>query len=394
MTMGLDDVFEGPAPAPESPDRDPRRVLLANEAQCAALAQALRAVADRHELGDYGRFRLAVHAVDSLPIELGGPQLTLAGALHHGGWSPDSRLLAVAALLRSLGYGAVPQRRPDGRLVLALPVGDPPEALNVNLVKATARLRRGKGAPETIRLRWVLWDGEQRLGEPRQGGELVLPLPELVQGPSAPLHFRQRVIPTFTTRRPDPQAWPVHGHDDLVLTWNQHRDALDWLALMPALSFAHQVHHTLQELQATDLAPSLEPLIARMPDDRTLVDTLLRTVQAHITYQEGPLRDLFQILHDRTGDCDQLSLVMASLLCACGWTLADLRAFRWPGHLALGVRPRDDSTPEGIHVQLGGQPFYALDAACIHRTGQSLTSQWGQLNDRYARLGFKAERLG
>ena len=227
MTLGLDDLFEGPAPADLPPTVDPREALLAAEAELGDLAAQVAAIAEREGLGDYGRFRLVVLAIDQLPIEqvdeseLHSP----AAAVHRGAWSAHSRLIAVGALMRRLGYGAVPHVHADGSLTLGLPSGDDPAALNSNVVKISARLRRGRGAPESIRLRHLLWDGEGRLGGPKAGGTMVLPLVDLVRGPSAELHLAKRVIPAFTLRCPEPQVWPVHGHDDLALTWNQHPDA-------------------------------------------------------------------------------------------------------------------------------------------------------------------------
>lgn len=392
MTLGLPDLFDGPLPAPEDPATDPRRVLLDDVAQLAALARQIEAVATREDLHDYGRFRLAVIAIDQLPIERGGELHTVAGALHTGAWSDNARVLAVGGLLRALGYGVVPHRMTDGQILLGLPLGGDPKHVNSNAVKANVRVRRGKGAAQSIKFVWLMWDGVGRIGEPRQGGGLVLQIGELLDGPSRDFTFTDRTLPAFTLRRPDPRLWTVPG-TDLTLSWNQHDDARAWLSMFPALSFPHQARFAREELAAMDIRPSLLPLGEQGWTEVELVNTLLRTVQSHIRYEEGPLRTLFDILEDRTGDCDQLSLVLQALLVACGYDVDDLRAIHWPGHLALGLRARQQAPEDGAHIDEGAWRFHALDPAFYHRTGEQITTCWGMLHPRYARLGFTPQRL-
>lgn len=392
MSLGLPDYFEGPPPSPEAPGSDPRTVFLEDEGQLDSLARQVEAVAERESLLDYGRFRLAMAAIDQLPIDLDGELHTVAGAIDAGAWSAGSRLLAIGALLRAMGYAVVPHQIEDSSLLLGLPLEGDPKSVNANTIKANLRVRRGKGAAQSHVFRWLMWDGTGRIGDPRAGGTLVLKLPELLDGPQRGFSWVSRRIPAFTLQQPDPRVWPVHGQDR-VLTWHQHEDARVWLAAFPALSFPHQARLAREELATLDITPSLEPLRTGAQTETELVDTLLRSVQTYIRYQEGPLRSLYDILEDRTGDCDQLSLVLQALLVSIGYELDDLRAFRWPDHLALGLRPREQGPTEGSGADEGTHRFWALDAAFTHRTGEELTSAWGMLNRRYARLGFKSQRL-
>ena len=393
--MGLEDAhFEGPRPAAGAqPEGDAREVLHANTEATASLAEEVEAIAARESLHDYGRFRLAVLAIDAQPVDVTpeGALRSLPGALHAGTWSADARLLAIGGLLRALGYAVVPQRLADG-IALALPVSEDMDALNANLVKASVRVRRGRGVAETVRFAWLLWTGG-RIGAPRTGGELLLPVGELIEGPERTFSFARRTLPAFTLRRPEPRLWPVPGDGERALTWHQHDDARRWLAAFPALHFAHQAPLAREELATLDLQPSLDALLAELADDAERVDTLLRAVQHQVRYEEGPLRSLYDLLEDRCGDCDQLSLLLAALLVASGWSVDDLRVLQWPGHLALGVRSRDDSAPDGTHVELGGARFHALDGAYVTRTDDIITSRWGQLHERYARLRFAPSRI-
>src|SRR5437868_948625 len=104
--------------------RDAAAVLAADQVQIAALAGRLADQAQALGLDDYGRFRLAVFAVDGLGVRMaagqGGGPLTMGEALAAGVWDAAGRLLAVGAILRELGYAAAPLQRGDA-LLLGVP---------------------------------------------------------------------------------------------------------------------------------------------------------------------------------------------------------------------------------------------------------------------------------
>lgn len=394
--LGLDATFDAPAPAAEDPSTDLGALYAADREQLAELADQVAAVADQEGLRDYGRFRLAVLAVDSLGIrtEDEAGHHTVAGGRAAGAWSPSSRVLAVGAILRNQGYKVAPQDV-DGAAILALPLAEDLKPYNCYVAKAKVSTprRRGGPVPKEYVFLWLLWDGAQRLGVPTRSGQVLVPLSDLTSAPDRGFALVDRVLPAFTLQNPEPRTFPIHGHEDRVLPWSQHPDARAWLAYYPSLHFQHQVRHAREELASTGIQEGLDGLLALGLPEKELVDTLLRSVQAHIDYQEGPLRDLYDILEDRTGDCDQMCLVMSSLLVAAGWSVEDLRSFQWPGHLALGVRARGETGPAGVFVEVDGQRFHALDPAFINRVDGALVSEWGQLNDRYARLNFTPGRL-
>jgi hypothetical protein len=403
MSIGLPEPFDGPAPTAAPDPSDPIAVLAADEAQLAELAHGIAAFAVTHGLDDHGVFRVAVEAVDDLPIVAGDGLRTVAGALSAGAWSPVSRLLAVAALLRALGYRAVPFLTAEGVLHVGLQYEDPPEQLNANVLRYKIRARRGGRAPEEIPFQWIFWDGQERLGASVVQANPMLPLTTLLQPPDRLFRLATRRVPAFALAAAAPAVLPVHGHD-CELAFYERPDAASFVRYAPALRFVDHLTHAISELGAADMAPSLHALRDRLGDDEALVTALLRTLQSGFRYEHGALRSVHQILGDRTGDCDQLSSVMLSMLAHAGWETADFLQLQWagqkgqlPGHVALAVRARSGQAPAGAFTLPvpGRGPFVGLDVTYYMLDDQNRPiSKWGDMNPRYRGLRPQMIALG
>ena len=403
MSIGLPAPFDGPGPSTAPDPTDPVALLAADEAQLADLGASILAFSSAHDLDDYGVFRLAVEAIDDLPIVEGDGLRTVGAALAAGAWSPVSRLLAITALLRAMGYRAVPFLTAEGVLHVGLQYEDPPEQLNANVLRYKVRARRGGRAPEEIPFQWILWDGRERLGAAVVQANPMLPLGTLLQPPDRLFRLASRRVPAFALAAAAPASIPVFGHDG-ELAFFERPDAANYLRYAPSLRFQEHLAHAIAELGSTDIAPSLVALRARIADDAELVTTLLRTLQAAFRYEHSLLRPVHAILADRTGDCDQLSSVMLSLLAHAGWEPADFLQLQWagqkghiPGHVALAVRARDGVVPAGAFAMTvpGRGPYVGLDVTYYKLDGQQRpVTVWGDMNPRYKGLRPQAIALG
>src|SRR6185295_18501556 len=122
-------------------------------------------------------------------------------------WDEASRLLAIGALLRDLGYAAVPFGD-RGHPLLGVPTSD----VGLNACTATTTFSRtGATTADSEKVTWLLWDGRAPLGQCSQaasGGKLVrgLSVAAVLDGPRSKLTFADFRLPAFvlTRRRPFP----------------------------------------------------------------------------------------------------------------------------------------------------------------------------------------------
>jgi hypothetical protein len=366
---------------------DPLAVLRADLEELETSVAAWQTLAADLALDDYGVLRLVVAAVDDLPIlpDAASPLRSVSSALHVGTWNPASRILAVVAALRVWGFNAVVHDLGSGSFAAGFPIGDDPRRYNSDLVTATVTVRRGGGRPEMVKFTWLLWSGAGRLGDVKQGGNLVLPLPDVLSGPQRNFNLADRQLPTFTLQAPEVHEVPVYGVDHR-LAWYHHPPVADWLRLAPSMAFAEQLRHARQEAMVMDVGPSLRELAGRL-DEVSFVNAVLRTLQKEVRYEIGPLRSLHDILQSREGDCDQLSLLLLAWLSESGFSTSDFRTLTWPGHLAVAVRSRTGAVPGESGYDVPGEGrFFPIDAAWYLTDDEGPATSWGHLNPRYAGL--------
>lgn len=393
MSIGLDlSPLEHPSPLSTSAPTDILELLAENERQLAELAVQVQEILDEHDLDSYGAFRVAIDVIDALPIKVGAGLHGVAQALHAGEWSMGARVLAVGALLRNLGYFAGPYAQDDGKLFIGLSNSDTSEQINAARKKLRVRRAPKKGHAKVDHdFRFLLWDGVERLGA-KTKAERQFPTGMLFEGPTRPFTFVGRKNPDFLLNAAEPSALRLYG-DHGELPFMQRPLALSYIQYYPALSFQEHVIEVTREVASLDMGPALRDLRIRVGDDHAYVTLLLRTLQTEFEYIPGAIRSAYQILHDRQGDCDQLSGVMAGLLTESGWSLEDLAVLRWrhpsphfPGHIALGLRPQGSTPPPTAHAFNEGKrgTYVALDTVYFrrHKT-KGVISEWGDISDKY-----------
>lgn len=364
-------------------------VLGDDERQLAPLAAQLTQVRQAHHLDDYGTLRLAITAIDALGIRTsgGGRLLAVGDALQRREWSPLARMVALAALLRDLGFNAVPYQTSRSEGLLGLPIGDPLEHLDVTRTGMTRTLTEGRNKRSDER-HWTFWDGENPLGQGKAGAKPVLAPAAMFEGPQGAMRLLERRAPAFTRHRMQAEILHVPGMRQGI-AYFLRPDLADYLDLLPQRPFPHQTRVAVQELEELGMAEALGSLARAIPDESDRIDALLQAFQRHFVYKIGPLRSLHVIFRDRHGDCDQLSVLMAAALHHVGYREADLRTMRWKGHLCLAVRPRSGKVPPGaVSFKDKAGTFVALDTTYyVTRNGEPVT-RWGQLADKWARQRF------
>lgn len=393
MSIGLDlSSLEPPTPLDTTAPTDLVELLQENERQLAELAAQVQAILETHDLDSYGAFRVAVEAIDNLPIRLGKGMHTVSQALETGEWSMSARVLAIGALVRCLGYFAGPYAQEDGKVLIGLTYTDTTKQVNSPHKKTRVRRAPKKGHAQVNHdFRFLLFDGESRLGV-KSPAERRFHSNLLFDGPHRPFTFLGRKNPDFLLSAAEPGQLKLHG-DHGVLEYQQRPLALNYLKYYPALGFEEHVTEVTREVASLGVSTALKDLRSRIGDEHDFVTLLLRTLQTEFTYTRGSVRSAYQILHDRQGDCDQLSGVMAGLLTESGWTLDDLAILRWrhpsphfPGHIALAVRPQRGTPPAtALSFNEGARgTFVVLDTVYYrrHKT-KGVTSQWGDISDKY-----------
>ena len=401
MSIGLQTTFEGPSPSSDPSPTAVPELLAANEAQLQGLADQVRAVIAEHDLDDYAHFRIALEAIDSLPIQLGSGVHATAQALQHGQWSPSARMVALGALIRNLGFMAMPFVTADNQVILGLRFEDPIEQMNSAARKNRLQTRQGGRAPVTHDFYWLLFDGQSRIGVEANANP-ALPGGAWFEGPTQGFRFVGRKLPSFTLQAAEPAELRLYGGKG-TLRYAHRPDALEYVKYAPSLRFEHHIPSAIQEVEALGMGGPLQELRAQIPDDHEFVTLLLRTLQAEFTFEVGALRSSLQILSDRRADCDQLSSILIGMLLLSGWSLPDIALLRWRGggqlhgHVALGIRPLTGQPKNGATAyNLGGRGSYvALDAAYVRQdTSGNVLTEWGDLQPKYRNRGPQAVPLG
>lgn len=372
-------------------------IFLANLVELRPLANAATLLAHAHQLDDYATFRLAVFACDlQAKPSHAEPSRTAGASAKRGAWNLQSRMLAIGALLRLMGYGALPQSR--GREVLLMvPFEGTPKRYNAN-IRSTTWTRTVNGVPVSQHpFKWLVWDGRQPLGLADGAGadKPLLGTDAIIEGPSRGFDFTRRMFPTFTLKDRTRRELPLFERRG-ALGYIARADTAKFVGYYPTLQFGEQARLASQELKAMAMGPNLVELARSTRSEVELMNILLRTLQAQFVYTEGPLRSLFQIFEDGRGDCDQLSLVMAAMLSILGYTGDDVIAMQWDDHLCLAIKPRSNKAPDNaeMYIDVGGKGrFYPLEPTYYFRYNDRIATRWGQVNPQNAKRPFQVVHL-
>ena len=355
----------------------PEALMQANQQALGQLGQVVRQVAERDHLDDYGTFELAVAAVDALPIEVEArrdrPHLTVDDAMRVGSWTQTERLFAVGAMLREQGYGAAMLTTGSG-IYLGIPSRD--AHLNADGLRQTT-WSATRGSTNTF---WLAWDGTGHIGSLPVTGFSLSFLPDMSTH-GEPLSFEDRELPWWTLRREVPYTLKLPDRQQ-EWTASNRPDAAAYLKHFPSLDFEAQLILARQELALLGLNDELEGLARSQGSEADHIDALLRGYQSSFVYQPGALVSLFDMMSSGRGDCDQLSLLMAASLPDLGYSAQDVKLIRWPGHVALAIRPHSQGPEGGTSVTLDEHRFYLLDLTFYQRRYDgALLSRWGQIPD-------------
>ncbi len=311
------------------------------------LVRHLQRTIDRLDLDDYGLFRLAqVVATEAHPPR--------RAARAHARY--------LTRLLQELGVRAS---------YLDTQVGPMVGIATTDYGNLSLPLQLGS---QQLQLAVVL-DG--RLGEGFPDG-LTLQIPADAMARGRPLQLSSRRLPKHTLRRRDKRSLRV-PHASVVLAYDALPDAAAYLASWPAADLAFHAPLALDDLRLTGLADSL-PSLRALGDEELVLDTLLQTLQEELTYKEGPMRSVVEILSDGSGDCDQQALLLWGALQALDVAPDRVMAVEQGNHLTLAVAPSHPSVhPSPAHgLWVEDRWFYFYDATTYVRDHLGATvSQWG-----------------
>lgn len=342
----------------------------------AGFGTALAHIAGDFSPDSYTRLMVLRDFAAGVPlIEDSGP-IGYHEAMAHG-WDPVARAVFMSAVLHRQGYAAVPLES-GGRGLIGLAVNDP--GLNSHRVTYTVE-RPLFFSKQELRLTFMVWDPDSRIGSPQLGADdvtLLLDPGDLFRiAEGRRFDFRDRTIPSVLYENRERRTFDLAGAGRIHYQVYPHVAA--WLKAYPEFHFTAQLALEQPESHHIQLAATLDDT-----DERAWITALLQGVQQHFDYVEGPLRSIHEILAARQGDCDQLALVLALMLLEAGYEPADLVAIVWEDadHMGLGIRPRTATGAplEGMRFTIDGSPYYVLDPTFYHWRDGELVSAWGQMN--------------
>jgi hypothetical protein len=338
------------------------------------------------DFDDYGVFRVVEASIDGMGLKVikGNPKRyrTVSQALSYGFWSENERLLAIAGALKAVGYSVALFEYTEDTLILGLGTQDP--NLNVASVSLNWLITSSDGEA-VVPVEWILWDGKGRIGrldsfeteaEMDRLKRLYFEVPD-----GKYFSFMERVQPAFTRRNETQINIPVMGTED-VLSLRHFPDMADWFSLYPEFEFERQVQFVSQEREYLKMGPSIRRVLASSSSEEEAVNRILRTIQSHFVYEEGPLRTMSEVMESRRADCDQMAMLMLISLLEMGFKEDDVVSINWPKHLALGIRAHDDGPDGGVVVLETGR-YHILDLTYYLYEGKKLTSAWGKTSDKY-----------
>jgi hypothetical protein len=365
---------------------EPDEVLQENARQLTDIEPWISSSAERFNFDDYGKFRLMVSSMDGMGLELvsssGADPKPLDVLIELGSWTREERLLAIGGGLNAIGYEVSLFETQGGQLLLGLGTRDPD--LNVESIDQRWTVRRGEQT-QYVDVEWLLWDGVSRLGRLYDVGGSTALDGVRQHGARVPtgqmFSFMKRSIPSFTMRGKSRVKLPFTGGEgDLHMT--RYPFLAEWWSLYPTFRFERQVQFVQQERTLLGMGSSVRRMLRNVGNQEQAVNVLLRTLQTHFKYVEGPLRPMVEVIESGEADCDQLAMLAVVALMEMGFEDEDLVSIRWPGHLALGIHS-SGAVPTGGSVSMESGRYVILDTTnYLYRKGK-LVSRWGAVADKY-----------
>lgn len=341
-------------------------------------SNAIAKLRQHYSLDDYGVFRVAWEIIQTQGIQYSHTHRTFTQALHHKNWSLASCLLTLVAALRNTGLRTYPLFE-GNQVCLLFDVGEEYEMLNSMRMEYTWS---GQFA-----IRAISWNGKDQLGSSRISGTL----PSIVfeqERKLRPWRFRRRTIPEITRKKIENRSFELYKQNKAV-RFQYFPHVQSYLQFFPSYDFGEQIELAWQEAKLMKFRDDLIRF-QRQTDEKTFITTLCRSIQNHTTYKHGPLRSLHDIFSSKNGDCDQLSMLICSLLFECGYTEQDIIGCYWEGrteidHIFIGIRPKKANISGSSHFRIPKLgTYYCLDSTYYVRGHKGdLHSSWGNISSEY-----------
>lgn len=355
-------------------------LLERNKSEITIFYQSLKLFSDSQRLDDYGVFRVGWHILNNIGIKDGRKKVSFAQALRSKEWDKASKLMSFIALMNSYGLRVLPLETNKREVLTLVDVGGEYDQFN------SVRLElSGVGPSGAYRIRGVVWDGCNQIGKPATGLGLGNPIGSpmnYIKG--RPCNFSRRKIPKLFSKGTFPGEIPFVGSSSTNISFKYSENLRTYLKLFPELNFGEMAFVGKQEIDELAVAASLKKIRSEIKDEKRFIDGLIRSIQSYTTYRAGPLRSPYEVLGSKMGDCDELSLLMASFLLASGYHRRQVFGLRWDGHLALAIKPFSDSPIQGAKIVIPGYgKYYCVDMAYYIRGFSGPKTAWGDLDAGY-----------
>lgn len=355
-------------------------LLLHNSRNLTKLTKAMDILKTRHQLDDYGILRVLVDLIDECVPKRSTVHRTFSQAIHHKEWSEDSRLLAIAAVLRNVGLYVIVTSQ-GNQVQLLLSVSDEYEMLNSNRQEYT--LSTG------LRIKTVIWDGRLPIGQ-AAGLQNNQVWQDTLLTELRSFSFRNRTLPLFIFDKSEWRHLSVYQRQE-TLRYRYYPYLAEYLSYFPSFQFGHHVELAWQEARHMQFSHSLQALRKKISNEEELMNALCRTTQDQIQYVTGNLQSLHRIFGRGEGDCDQLSMMFATWMLEIGYSIQDIIGCYWAdvgdgmGHVLLGIRIpiMNDDDLAAFTISNCGK-YYCLDIVYYVRNCFGvLQSQVGKISPKY-----------
>lgn len=358
---------------------DLNELLESNQTEINSLVNKIKALKAEHHLDDYGVLRFCWDLINNIGINLGRNRVRFRQALHSKSWDNHSRLAVFTNVMQRLNR-QVFLLDEESEAWVVIGVRDP-NMFNSNKLKF--QLSYGQ---EKWKISGLLWNGTDQIGDINYTGDATLIFDWQRLNQLQPLQLKVSEFPSCLMRKEVYSTLKLYGDSDKSIAYFHLPYLMRFLAFYPSLQFIEHCRLARLESRHMGLELDLGRLKNEISSEIELVNLLLRTLQARIQYQPGPLKGILNILNSNQGDCDQLSMLMVVFLLEIGFTGEHIIAVEWrssgAGHLALAVRPIE-SNPEGVYFEVPNSGrYYALDMTYYLRDsdGQYL-SKWGSMSE-------------
>ena len=345
------------------------------------ISKAVKKLSQKHKLDGYGTFRLVWELFEQLGLKFGRRHRTFSQALHHKNWSKDSCLVVLIRILRNNGLRVVPLFDENSVGVIF----DTPR--DYDLLNSYCKWFTRN---DEFLIKGVTWDGLSKIGQVKLAGKLPRRIDIKEEQKLRSFSFRTRRIPSFVKQKGTQKKIPFYETSHHI-KYYLYPYLTSYLCFFPAFRFGEQIELAWQEVKLMGFERDLLNIRRTVNDEVEFMSVLCRSIQSYTTYEIGPLRPISDILTERKGDCDQLSMFISALLLEVGYTSKDIIGCYWDsveggaGHVLLAIRPQEKGPEDGAKIIIPDRgTYFCLDPTYYLRShNKKLRSSWGKISDKY-----------